>query len=191
MSTTIISPGRSGEAISFNGSSFFQGSSFTGLGISNQSFSITLWVRSRSTLGTLVHVSGTTNGTGWCVPFIGIASNGSVVVSLYSGAAITLMGPSIPMSPTWSHLTQTWSVTNGLRLFINGVLVASLSSSRSYLASAVSNSVTLANSLAGYNYCLGGALSLRAPGPLNCDVDMFRVYSRELLITEVTTVYQS
>ena len=192
VSTTILSSGYAGQAISFNGSSFLEISSFTGLGISNQSFSIALWVRPRSTLGTLVHVSARSNGTGWCVPFIGIAANGSVVVNSYSGSGgVTLMGPSIPVSPVWSHLVQTWSLSNRLRLYINSVLIASSSAFLPYAASGVSNFVILADSRAGHNYCLGGALSVSAPGPLECDIDMFRVYSRELSMAEVSTIYQS
>ena len=160
VSTTILSSGYAGQAISFNGSSFLEISSFTGLGISNQSFSTALWVRPRSTLGTLVHVSAISQTAPVGVYLLLVLlRNGSVVVNSYSGSGgVTLMGPSIPMSSVWSHLVQTWSLSNRLRLYINSVLIASSSASLPYAASGVSNFVILADSRAGQHL-----LSRRCP----------------------------
>ena len=146
--TSIISPGRHNEAISFNGTAYFQASSFTALGIGSKPFSLVLWMRPRSLVrGTIVHISSISTGRGWCVPFMGIDSNGSIVGQIYNLTISTVWGPRLPMSPIWSHVVQTWSPTNGLRFYVNGVLVGSQPSAVSYLASGTSNFVTLASSL--------------------------------------------
>ena len=190
-STSIISSGHNDAAISFNGTTYFQGSSFTALGVVNKAFSIVLWVRPRSIFGTMVHVSSNSNGLGWCIPFLGITSNGSLVAQIFSAGPVTIWGPPLAMSPVWSHITQTWSLANGLRLYVNGVLVVSLTSTGSYTASSLSNFVTLASSRSGSLVCAGGALGVTPAGPLDCDIDDFRVYGRELLASEISTIYQT
>ena len=187
--TTIVSPGRAGQAISFDGTSFFQASSFTALGLATQPFSILLWVRPRSTNCTLVHVSGNTNGGAWCIPFVGITSNGLIAAQGYTGNSTLpcVMSTSTPSSTDWTHIAQTWSATNGLFLYINGVLIGTVSSATTFVASTVSNYVTLGNSLSGS--CYGGCLGIHVPGALNGDIDDFRVYSRELTVSEVNTIY--
>ena len=191
-STSIISSSVTGEAVSFNGTSYLQASSFTGLGMTNQAFSILLWIRPRSVNSTIVHVSQTTSGVGWCMPFIGIANNGSIVAQLYDVSIYPdVLSPQIPMSSVWSHVVETWSSINGLRLYIDGVLQASLASAATYTASGSSNFITLANPLAGSVYCGGGGLGSRTPGPFDGDIDDFRVYSREITASDVYTIYQS
>ena len=191
VSTTIISSGHSKDAISFDGTSYFQASSFTGLGVVDQSFSILLWVRARSTNRTLVHVSGNSNGVGWCIPFIGLHSNGSIVAQMLTGSIILpcLISTLTPSSTTWTHVVETWSTTNGLRLYINGALAGSLPSITNYVASGASNFITLGNSLSGMGVCSGGCLGTRVPGAYDGDIDDFRVYSRELSGSEVSTIY--
>ncbi len=194
MSTAIIPSGHSLEAISFNGTftSYFQASSFTGLGSSTTPFSIILWIRPRSILtATIAHVSQTSLGTGWCVPFFGVATNGSIVTQTFYAGTQPIWGPSLPLSPIWSHVVETWSQTNGLRLYLNGVLVASNALFIVYAASGVSDFITLANSLSGYHYCAGVESSIGAPGPFNGDIDDFRVYSRELTAAEINIIYTS
>ncbi len=174
-STSTISSGHFAQALSFSGSSssYFQINDLTSLGISNRSFSISLWIQPVSLSGVLVHVSSNASGLGWCLPFIGFATNGSIVAQiLNNNGIISVLGSfaSIPTS-TWSHLVQTWSSTNGLRLYINNILVASsVSLATTYTTSAVSNYLTLGNTLNG-------------------GMDDVRVYSRELSADDVCTLY--
>jgi hypothetical protein len=99
---------------------------FVLLGVSNYSYSIALWVRPSSINGsTLVHLSTTTNGQGWCVDLMGFSSSG-----------------------VWTHVVTTYSVTNAVRLYINGTLIGT-TGSIGYLASGLVNILTLANPIQG------------------------------------------
>ena len=139
--TTIISSGHSKEAISFNGSSFFQTSSFTSLGISNKSFSVALWLRPQSVLNNVVHLSADSSGLGnaWCVAILSLRSNGTILNSIYNGTGTYLWSSSISMTPTWTHVVQTYSLVNGFRSYVNGILISSIGPVLSYSASGKSN----------------------------------------------------
>jgi len=183
--------GHFAQALSFSGSSssYFQINDLTSLGISNRSFSISLWIQPVSPSGVLVHVSSNSSGLGWCLPFIGFATNGSIVAQiLNSNGVISVLGSFTPVSTsTWSHIVQTWSSTNGLRLYIDNILVASsFSLATTYTASALSNYLTLGNSLNG-GTCDQGQIGSFTP--YQGDMDDFRVYSRELNAADVCTLY--
>jgi hypothetical protein len=188
-STTSISSGRYSQAITFNGSSssYFQISDFTGLGISNHSFSISVWIRPTSLLGIVVHVSSLAGGNGWCMPFLGFALNGSFVAQIYGvSAPVSIGDPTMSVSTSvWSHVVQTWSSTNGLRLYINNVLVASHLYS-TYVASSMPNFVTLGNGFNATSMCEIGQIT--SP-PYQGNIDDFRVYNRELSAADVCTLY--
>ena len=185
-SISFVSSGHSSQAIFFNDSlSYLQIAGLTGLGTVNQAFSISLWIRPYSLSGTLVFVSSQALGTGWCLPFIGFASNGSIVAQLWTGTIRSIVGVSVSMYPVWSHIVETWSSTNGLRLYINNVLTASDASVTSYSASSASNYVRLANR--PNNSCYYGQIGLTMP--FNGCIDDFRIYSRELTATDVCALY--
>jgi len=190
-STSTISSGHFAQALTFSGSSssYFQMSDLTTLGISNRSFSISFWIRPVSLSGVLVHVSSNASGLGWCLPFIGFAANGSIVAQIInSNGIISVLGSSVPVpTSTWSHIVQTWSSTNGLCLYVNNILQASsVSLATTYAASAVSNYLTLGNSLDG-STCGSGQIGTLTP--YQGDMDDFRVYSRELNAADVCTLY--
>jgi hypothetical protein len=190
-STTSISSGRFSQAITFNGSSssYYQISDFTALGISNQPFSISLWLRPTFLSGIVAHISTNTVGTGWCLPFLGFALSGSLIAQIYNGTVTVSIGdPTMSVSTSvWSHVVQTWSSTNGLRLYINNVLVASHLDS-TYSASSLPDLITLGN---GFNITSGCALGSVNPVPYNGDMDDFRVYSRELTAADICTLYNN
>lgn len=189
-SVSYVSLGRSLQAVSLSGtnSSYFQISDITSIGIVNRPFSISLWIRPRSSSGVLLHVSSEANGRGWCIPFIGFTANGSIVTQMQNGAIRFVTGPSIPLSPIWTHIVQTWSPINGLRLYVNNVLVAStMVMATSYTASSLSNYITLGNMLEGVGICPAGAFGSLTP--FNGDVDEFRIYAREINADDVCSLY--
>ncbi|CAF4119826.1 unnamed protein product [Rotaria socialis] len=147
------------------------------------------WVYPESLSGTLVHVSSSLNGTGWCMPFIGLTGNGSLVAQIYNGVTLSLLGPNVSLS-TWYQVVQTWSPANGLQLYVNSWMTYSLSSAASFLASGSPPMyVTLANSLFGSGNCHGGMLN--STMPFIGAIDDFRVYSRELTYDDVCTIYNT
>ncbi|CAF3783871.1 unnamed protein product, partial [Rotaria sordida] len=191
-SVSFVSTGHFFQAISFNGStsSYFQISDLTSLGITNRAFSISLWIRSQNLSGILVHVSSNSSGLGWCVPFLGFTTSGSIVAQISNTAIRSAVGPLISLAPVWSHIVETWSSTNRLRLYVNNVLVAStIVMATSYTASSVPNYVTLANSLSGAGVCSSGLLG--SMDPYNGDIDELKIYSRELTAADICTVYTS
>ncbi|CAF1657227.1 unnamed protein product, partial [Adineta ricciae] len=190
-STSSISTGRYSEAISFDGSysSYFQAYGFTALGKSNKPFSISLWIRPISLQGVLVHVSSNITGLGWCMPFLAFTSNNSITAQIYNGSSVTFsVDPTKSVSiSVWSHIVQTWSSSNGIRLYINNILVASsLSSAITYVASESINYITLGNSFNSTSSCFTGQANTM---PYKGDMDDFRIYSRELSANDVCTLY--
>jgi hypothetical protein len=135
--------GRVGQSYLFNSSSsYFQATGFVLLGQSYSPYSFAMWVRPSVTNGgTILHVSQNTNGTGWCLPFIGLSSSGQLVVNGYNDAVIQVNGSFLAVGQ-WVHITQTYSQADGIILYINGVLYAQ-SSPFVYAASGVPMTVTL------------------------------------------------
>jgi hypothetical protein len=121
------------------------------------------------------------------MPFLVFFLNGSLAAQIYSGSIISVVAPSVSLPTSiWSHVVQTWSSTNGLRLYINNVLVASLTSATTYSASGSPMFLTLANTLNGASFCYMGQLNSSA---YKGDMDDFRVYSRELSAGDICTLY--
>ena len=188
LAASFILSGHSGKAVTFNDSTaYVQIGGLTALGTSNKSFSISLWVRPYSLLGTIVFVSSTAGGTGWCMSFLGFATNGFIVAQILDTTVQAVYGPAMSTSSTWHHIVQTWSTTNGLRLYVDNLLVASKTSAIAYTASSASNYVLLANR--PNNVCHYGGIGLQRD--YHGDIDDFRVYSRELTIDDVCALYKA
>ena len=191
-SAESIPLGRYGQGITFNGSisSYFQASGLTNLGMPNKSFSISLWLRPSNLSGVVVHVSAQPSGfQGWAVPFLIFAGNGSLVSVLYNGNSHgIIIDPALSVSTSvWSHVVQTWSPTNGVRLYINNVLLASrLSLAMTYGGNGASMYVTLGNALNATGVLW---MPYANTSPYSGDMDDFRVYSRELSSADICTLY--
>ncbi|CAM4802336.1 unnamed protein product [Rotaria magnacalcarata] len=172
--------GKVNQAINFNASnSYFQSCGFWALG-QNQPYSIALWINPSSLGGTLFHLSTDATGSGaWCLPMIGFSSNGSIVSQTWNGNTFVVIAP-IPPINSWTHIVQTWSSTNGLRLYINGGLYGSVNVPV-FAAGGASMCVLLGNSGLGIN-CQTGQILM---GPYSGAIDEFYVYNRELLASEV------
>ena len=98
--TSIINGYRESGLYHLNGLSsltYFQTLGFTSLGISNQAFSITLWIHPQIVSGTLLHLSTSSLGTGsTCFPLLGFASDGAIVAQVlvqHSNTIVTTTGP--------------------------------------------------------------------------------------------------
>ncbi len=183
--------GQNLQAISFTGSSssFFQASGFLGLGVANQPFSFSFWVQPQSIAGTLVHISTDTLGTTSCVSFIGFASNGSLIAQVKTSSGYVAVSYSSLSLFSFSHIVQTWSPTNGLRLYVNDVLVNSVVATTYSATSTWINYITLGGCLSGCVSCAAVTGNKISPGPFTGAIDDFRVYSRELTANDVCTLF--
>lgn len=172
--------GRVNQALNFNSSnSYFQSCGYYALG-RNQPFSIVMWVKPSFPSGTLFHLSSSATGSGsWCLPMIGFTSNGSLIIQTWTGMTNFILGPILPIN-TWTHITLTYSSTNGLRLYLNGGLYGSIAVN-TFASSYLSMCILLASSGLGTN-C---QTSLLVMGSYEGSIDEFYVYNRELNDFEV------
>lgn len=170
--------GRVKDALFFNSSNaFFQTPAFLAFGIANQSFSISLWMKPLSLVGVLVHVSNQSIGDGWCVPMLGFNSSGILVAQVpFSSVTESLVGVNV-----WTHVVQTFSATNGLRLYINGTL-RSASSVASVSPPYQPMYVTVASQRSGGADCMSGSIALRSYAGA---IDELRIHNREINVSEI------
>jgi hypothetical protein len=179
------------QAISLTGepSSFFQAWGFLALGIPNQPFSFSLWIQPQSLSGTILQLSTNASGTGSCIPFMGFSSNGTLIVQVKTNTSFVAASYFTLQLNTFSHVVQTWSITNGLQLYVNAVLVSSAVAS-SYLASSASvNYLTVGNCLQGCTNCSTTPGNKIVQGPFAGAVDQVQVYSREITASDVCNLF--
>ncbi|CAF3853439.1 unnamed protein product, partial [Adineta steineri] len=176
----ILAPGRVGQGLIFNSSSsYYKLYGFPLLGTSTYPYSISLWIQRTSTGGgSLVHISSQSGGGGWCLDFMGFSSSGQIISSIYSGGSKDVVGP-ILSTNVWTHVTTTFSTTNGLRLYVNGSLIGSTGAMTSGGSGGI-NTVTLGNSLV-----TGCSANSIVAGTFYGYLDEFRLYSRELSAADV------
>lgn len=177
--------GRVGQSYLFNSNfSYFQTTGLVLLGQSYSPFSFAMWLRPLViTSGTIVHVSGDTVGTSWCVKTIGFSSMGNVTVGTVSSSGfVQVTGPVVTIGE-WVHIVQTYSPTNGMRLYVNGLLYGQ-SGAFVYAASSLPMTVTLGQHLNG-GYCASGGIN---GSQYYGEIDEFYIFSRELSQVDVTTL---
>ena len=181
-----VNIGRINSALYLNSSpSYFLTSGLTRLGTIGYAYSFSLWIKPSSINGgTIIHVSkcSVSCANNWCLPFLGLTSNGTIVVQSWSGALSKLVdvtGPTVS-TDVWTHIVQTYSSNNGMRLFINGNLY-NQSRVFIYSASAAPNSLFV-----GYfplPVCV--ANSSIALGQYYGLIDEFYLFARDLTPIEV------
>jgi hypothetical protein len=179
--------GRVGQSFLYNNSAaYFQATGFTLLGQPYRPYSVALWVRpiiSVTNGGTILQVSQYTNGAGWCLPFLGLSSLGQIIGISWNGTApMQVTGPVLTVGQ-WTHVVESYSQTNALRLYINGQLYAQ-SSPYVFVPSGVPMTVTLGQSLSGTS-CARGTL---VTGNYQGEIDEFYIYSRELSQADITAL---
>lgn len=179
------------NGISFTNASpsYFQASGFLALGISNQSFSISLWIKPALLAGTIVHQSNTSFGSDFCITYLGFASNGSLIAQVLTNMGYVGISYSYLSLTTFSHVVQTWSSINGLQLYVNNILVGSQTIATTTVSSSTwINYITIGSCLNGCGTCNSGQIS---SGQFIGIIDDFRIYIRELTISDVCALYAS
>ena len=181
--STNFTTGRVGDALQINNvsDSFFQVNGLVLLGRTNQAYSLAIWIQPSSIQSsTIIHVSDTSTGEGWCIPMLTLTSSGRLRAMSWSGSQQAISGPTIFLNQ-WSHVVVTYSLNNGLRFYVNGSLFSS-SSTFSYSASGNVNYLFLGSSLGGSPFC---GLPTIFNGQYTGLLDEFRIYSREITLSEV------
>jgi hypothetical protein len=183
-STSIVA-GRIGDALQFGSStnSYFGVSGLVLLGISNQPYSMSIWIKPTViNTSSIIYVSSDSNGSGWCLGMLSMSSSGQLITTSYDGALVSIVGSNLTLN-NWTHAAITYSTVNGLRLYIDGNLLNS-TLPFSYAASGVQNYLFLASSL-NQTTC-GGQL-----GQFFGALDEFRLYSRELSASDVWSLFNA
>ncbi|CAF1647480.1 unnamed protein product, partial [Adineta ricciae] len=152
--------------------SYFQIETFILPNIDNASSSIALWINPSSTNSTsIVHVSNNFS----CWNMISLNDQGHIILEYPQNQ--TIMGPSV-ISNSWTHITQTYSINNGIKLYINGTLFNQTYSSSSFSIDP-SYTITVGNCSQNCYVCDVNGTSYDG------FIDEFRVYTRELNASNV------
>jgi hypothetical protein len=168
-------------------SSYFQAKSFVLLGTSNRSYSIALWINPSLTNGsTLVHLSVNESGAdSVCWDMMGFDQQGQLISQTRYNGLTTLVGPLIPAN-VWTYIVQTYSANNGLQVYVNGTFIIG-TGSLIYVPITQPYIITLGSCLSGCGICSNSSI---VPTTYTGLIDEFRVYSRELSLTDIQTLAQ-
>ena len=105
---------------------------------------------------------------------IGLSNTSRLITASWSGSFVQVIGPVVPAN-TWTHVVTTYSLPNGLRLYVNGTLW-NASAPFSFQASGTQNYLYVGNPQVDINCGLLPEMSGKYAGA----IDEFRVYLREL-----------
>ena len=183
ISNAVATSGKVGQALAFSGvtTSYLQIPGFYQLGRSNQPFTFSLWIYPYSVVGgVLIQKAQYSNSSGWCYTLMGLTYMGQITMLVYNGNVPLIIGSLIPVR-TWTHLGHTYSQTNGVQMYINGILTATSGSTTWGSSSTIDylNIGTYVNS-----YCGPGPGAIY-PVPYQGVVDEFYVFRRELSANEI------
>ena len=178
-------PGRWGSAVAYNGSGLQYSeadNTITSLGTINRPYSVSTWVKITpgETDGNIVNVSSDSNGLGWCIPFIALTNEKFSAISFDGNNAVYATQIDTPSLDTWHHVVTTWTETNGLRLYVDGILQTTTPPSNFAAAN-----VPVYVSLARGSSCIGDA------GPFVGSIDETKIYNKELSLAQIRNLYSS
>jgi Concanavalin A-like lectin/glucanases superfamily len=111
----------------------------------------------------------------------GLTSTGFVTVNVFdsSNNVISATASSVLLLNTWTHIAQTFSTSNGIRLYINGVIAATASAST---GRPVGPFAIIGASPSGTTACSAGSISR---GQFYGSVDEFRVFRNQLTANDI------
>lgn len=120
---------------------------------------------------------------------LGFDYSNHLVTQTWSGLAfyyVTASSFILPLNQ-WTHVVASFSIANGLRLYVNGTLVNQTSSSQSYAASTMLSMVTVGacSNLSAWSNSPSHIVANQYSGK----VDEMRIYSRELTNSDVYLLF--
>ncbi len=123
---------------------------------------------------------------------IGFDNTGYLTIQTWSNNGLyTITSTAIMLSlNVWSHVSMTYSLTDGIRLFINGLLVGNNNNDtlNSYVASGEMVTITVGTCLQP-NTCAFNQTKI-VPSQFRGKIDELKIFSRELSINEVFQLAQ-
>jgi len=137
-----------------------------------------------------IRISDGPNGISWCVVYLILTINDPIIGCIFNTVGVYTWRPILPLSSTWSHVVETWSSTNGIRIYINGALTSTNPTATTCLGSSASNYLTIGNSLASAGGCIPTVIDTHPLTSFTGDIHDFRVYSRELNETEILIIHR-
>ena len=187
-SYSFLASGRVNTAVTLSGSpSYVRVTGLRRIGTHNWPYTVAIWIRPSSVAGgTIMHLSSHIDGSvtsGWCLPIMGLTSSGQIAIDSWNGGDIPITGPSVAIN-TWTHVAATYSQSNGLRLYVNGVLRGN-SAAFNFMSGNNPMTLILGTSLAGTGVCATGTIQ---QGQYSGSLDEFRVYARELTAAQISTL---
>lgn len=111
----------------------------------------------------------------------GLTSTGAISVNVIDSSNNTFpaTSSSILSQNVWTHIVQTFSSTNGNRLYINGALVTSTSASGGF---PIGPYIFVGSSPSGTSNCKSGSIVM---GQFYGSIDELRIFGQELTATDI------
>lgn len=125
-----------GTSVLVSGAGYINALVGSWLGVSNASWTVEAWFKTNEG-GSLIGITSTPPGSGWNMPFVGVSSS----QTLYGWTYGSPDGPDGYSTQTpiqwnqWYHVAVTYTASEGNKLYLNGLLVASNPSATAYTAS--------------------------------------------------------
>ena len=152
-------------------------------GTSNRPYSFAIWIRPKlQQQSTVVYASASLDGTGWALPVFQIMATSQLISYSWDGAAINVTGP-VVLTNSWTHAAVTYSLSSGLKLYVNGTL-SDASAPFSYNASGLPMNLFVGSRSSN----MGWGLPFNNSDHYCGAVDEFRVYSRELTTGDIVAL---
>lgn len=175
--------GISNSAYAFNGSSQYVSTSLSYANPSN--FTMSVWFKTETVLGGTLVSFGTapTGFSGQHDRVLYMNNAGKIIFGVYPGSVQTISSTYTYNDGNWHQATASLSSTNGMKLYVDGLLVAN------------NASVTSAENYTGFwkfGYdALGGWTSPPSSDYFNGSIDDILMYNRELTSAQVAAIYGS
>ncbi|MDD3985458.1 MAG: LamG domain-containing protein, partial [Methanobacterium sp.] len=182
MDTSDWVTGKYGSSLEFDGTNdYVMVSNLNDLGVIDKPYTISGWVKVNTgeNQGNIIHISSTSNGQGWCLPFVSLVGNKLRAISWNNGLS-SVTGATTLLSDVWYYFVTTWDLVNGLRIYVNGIIDGQVSQA-SYTASGSSDYLFVGFSPSA---CSGDV------GWFNGSIDEVRIYNRALDNEEITYLYK-
>jgi hypothetical protein len=128
---------------------------------------------------------------GWCVPMIGFSNTGQLTIQTLGakGVYATSSKLELYLLNQWTHVCMTYSTTNGIQLFVNGLISNNNNAYNDYIGSGEMNTIVIGTSLQS-NTCVVNQTQI-VLSQYQGKIDELKIFSRELSANEVYQLAQS